>query len=268
MKKCFCFVLVAAVLFTASAQAAAGRMHRTVRKIVEEMTSCYGAYGDKEAEKVAGLLEEFSEISPAAAAKWKRIMSLWQAVSRDPDTLPDILPDGLPDTGELCLVVLGFHLNPDGSMRKELVERLKVALACARKYPRALIACTGGPTAVNNRDATEAGKMAEWLIAEGVDPARIITEDKSLTTTQNAAFTLRILSERYPRVRRLAIISSDYHVPTGELLFGAAAVLLADGDESESVAVVSGAAWHAPSGSISGRFQAAALMELLSETGN
>ena len=29
----------------------------------------------------------------------------------------DVLPDGLPQTGELCMVALGFQLNEDGSMK-------------------------------------------------------------------------------------------------------------------------------------------------------
>ncbi len=34
---------------------------------------------------------------------------------------------------ELCIVIPGFQLNPDGSMKDELVERLKVGLSSTRK---------------------------------------------------------------------------------------------------------------------------------------
>ena len=99
--------------------------------------------------------------------------------------------------------------------------------------------------------------MAEWLEAHGVDPARLIVEDRSLTTAQNAVYTLRILSERDPQVTQIAIISSDYHIATGTLLFGAEAIL-----RDYGVAVTANAAWHAPSGSLSAMFQAGALIEL------
>ena len=99
--------------------------------------------------------------------------------------------------------------------------------------------------------------MAEWLELQGVDPARIIVEDHSLTTAQNAIFTYDILAERYPQVKQIAIISSDYHIPTGILLFGAEAILR----DSDST-VVSNAAWHAPDGTLSAMFQAGALIEL------
>ena len=79
---------------------------------------------------------------------------------------------------------------------------------------------------------------------------------------QNAIYTFDILSERCPQVRQLAIISSDYHIATGALLFGAEAILHSEDEARESIRVVSNAAWPAPSGTLSGMFQAGALIEL------
>jgi hypothetical protein len=142
-------------------------------------------------------------------------------------------------------------------MRDELVERLKVLLAMAEKYPNAVIVCTGGGTAADDTTATEAGRMAEWLNARGVDPARLIVEDKSLTTAQNAIYTFALLAKNAPQVKQLAIVSSDYHIATGTLLFGAEAILL-----NNEIRVAGNAAWKAPSGSLSAMFQAGALIEL------
>ncbi len=99
--------------------------------------------------------------------------------------------------------------------------------------------------------------MAEWLELQGVDPSRLIAENHSLTTAQNAIYTFDILTEQYPRVKQIAIISSDYHIATGVLLFGAEAIL-----RESDVEIVSNAAWHAPSGTLSAMFQAGALIEL------
>jgi uncharacterized SAM-binding protein YcdF (DUF218 family) len=99
--------------------------------------------------------------------------------------------------------------------------------------------------------------MKEWLIDQGLDPDRITAEDKSLTTDQNAVYSFDILEEKYPRVKQIAIISSDYHIATGKLLFDAEAVL-----RDSPVRVVGNAAWHAPGGSLSTMFQAGALIEL------
>ena len=52
-----------------------------------------------------------------------------------------------------------------------------------------------------------------------LDPARIIREDQSRTTADNAVFTCKILREQYPGIKSLVLVSSDYHVPLGVLLF-------------------------------------------------
>ena len=99
--------------------------------------------------------------------------------------------------------------------------------------------------------------MAAWLREQGVPDSRIIVEDKSLTTAQNAINTYDILIKQYPQVKELAIVSSDYHIETGTLLFGAEAIL-----RDSEIEVTSNASWHAPSGTLSAMFQAGALIEL------
>ena len=230
--------------------------------LIKDMVVYYGQYGDEAEGHVAALLGQLREVDPDAADRWERIFSLWRSVNSELVLHEDVLPDGLPDTDELCLVVLGFQLEPDGSMRPELIERLKVALASAEKYPNALIVCTGGGTASDNPSATEAGKMAEYLMENGIAPERIIVEDRSQTTAQNAAFSCAILEAQYPQVRKLAILSSDYHIATGALLFGAQSILTAAQPGQERFEVVSNAAYPAPSGTLSTMFQAGALIEL------
>ena len=232
------------------------------QEIIEEMVVDYGSYGDEAEEHIGSLLKELRAVDTDTADRWTDIMTLWKTVNTDLPLNYGVLPDGLPDTDELCIVALGFQLDPDGTMRDELIERLTVVLNSAEKYPNALIVCTGGGTAAKNESATEAGKMAEWLIENGIAEDRVIVEDKSLTTAQNAVFTFDILTDRYPRVKELAIVSSDYHIATGTLLFEAEAVLRAEKAGSESVNVVSNATWKAPSGTLSTMFQAGALIEL------
>lgn len=235
---------------------------RSSQEIIEELAVYYGTYGSEAEQKTEELLSELSAADPAAGAKWSSIMQLWRTVNDGLDIQENVLPDGLPDTDELCMIVLGFQLNPDGSMKDELIERLTVAKASAEKYPNALIVCTGGGTASENPNATEAGEMAKWLIESGVDASRVIVENQSLTTAQNAIYTYQILTEQYPQVKKLAIVSSDYHIATGTLLFEAQAILRAEEPGKEAMAVVSNAAWHAPSGTLSTMFQAGALIEL------
>ena len=235
---------------------------RDRREIVEEMVVDYGSYGSEADGQIKALLKELRSVDADAAERWESIMTLWKTANTDLTIYEGVLPDGLSDTDELCIVALGFQLNPDGSIRDELRERLTVVKACAEKYPRAWIVCTGGGTAAENASATEAGKMAEWLIENGISAERIIVEDRSLTTAQNAVYTYDILTERYPQVKQLAIVSSDYHIATGTLLFEAEAILRAEKAGAQTMRVVSNAAWKAPSGSLSSMFQAGALIEL------
>lgn len=249
-------LLLAALMLTVPACAEG---NRTAQDVIEEMVVYYGTYGDAARPQINALLGELEGLDADKAAKWGQIMEMWQSLGNGIEINDGILPDGLPDTDELCLIALGFQLNPDGSMRDELVERLHVLLASAEKYPNAYIVCTGGGTAADDATATEAGKMAEWLRENGVSPERIIVEDKSLTTAQNAMFTFDILADKYPQVKKLAIVSSDYHIATGTLLFGAEALLHEDAGE---ISVISNAAYKAPSGTLSSMFQAGALIEL------
>ena len=257
MKRFLAWILALALALGAGA--AAAEEEKGMQE-AREMVVNYGAYGAEADSRNAELLAQLRAVNPEAADQWEEIMTLWKGVN-DLEIHEDILPDGLPDTEELCLVALGFQLNPDGTMREELLQRLQVLKRCAEKYPRALIVCTGGGTAADNPEATEAGTMAAWLAENGISRERIIVEDKSKTTAQNAMFTLDILEKDYPQVKQLAIVSSDYHIATGTLLFEAEAILRA-GKAADRVRVVSNAAWKAPSGSLSPMFQAGALVEL------
>ena len=247
-KLILCVILAAALLACACFPALSEELS-PAQELIERLVVSYAAYGERDAQA----LEALASADPALADKWGRIMDLWEA----PVTVNAELPDGLPGDDSLCLVVLGFQLNPDGTIREELEQRLKVALAASRQYPQAFIACTGGGTAADNPEATEAGRMAEWLAANGADPSRILVEDRSLTTAQNAVYTFDLLAERAPQVNRIAIISSDYHIATGVLLFGAESIL-----RDSPVRIAGNAAWQAPSGSLSAMFQAGALIEL------
>ena len=242
-------VLLAAVLLACAYLPAFADSKDTPEAIIQRIIRSY-AYDNKRNKKATA---ELAEKYPVLAEKWERIMEIWET----PVQVNRELPDGLPDDDTLCLVALGYQLNANGTMKPELVSRLKVMLAAAEKYPNAVLICTGGPTAYRNPDVTEAGSMLEWLVENGVDPSRITAEDRSLTTVENAMFTFAILEERFPQVTQIAIISSDYHIATGVLLYSAEAIL-----RDSPITVVSNAGWRAPSGSLSRSFQGSALLQL------
>ena len=211
--------------------------------LVSDMVYAYADRQEAAADIIRSDLEKLTALDPALGSLWTKLMRTWSKVNSGLTVNPGVLPDGLPEDESLCIVVLGFQLESDGSMAPELLGRCETALRCAEKYPNALIAVTGGGTAWQNPGATEAGVMAEWLIAHGVEAARILKEDASRTTGDNAEFTCRLLLENHPEVKALAIVSSDYHVPLGVLLFEEEALLYEYETGSLPFSVLSNAAF-------------------------
>ncbi len=193
--------------------------------LVSDMVYAYADKQEAAVDIIRADLEKLTALDPALGAFWTKLMRTWSEVNSGLTLNPGVLPDGLPEDGSLCIVVLGFQLESDGSMAPELLGRCETALKCAEKYPNALIVVTGGGTAWSNPSATEAGVMADWLISHGVEASRILKEDASRTTGDNAEFTVKLLVENRPEVKALAIVSSDYHVPLGVLLFEEEALL-------------------------------------------
>ena len=211
--------------------------------LVSDMVYAYADRQEAAADIIRSDLEKLTALDPSLGSLWTKLMHTWSKVNSGLTVNPGVLPDGLPEDESLCVVVLGFQLESDGSMAPELLGRCETALKCAEKYPNALIAVTGGGTAWQNPGATEAGVMAEWLIAHGVEAARILKEDASRTTGDNAEFTCRLLLENHPEVKALAIVSSDYHVPLGVLLFEEEALLYEYETGSLPFSVLSNAAF-------------------------
>lgn len=212
---------------------------RDEKDIIQDILSSYCWNRDSSAKRTEELLKELENADKDQARRWKRILDCWQKSTNDMPLHDGTLPEGLDDSSALCLIVLGFQLNPDGSMQNELVGRLETALESAKKYPNAYVLCTGGGTASAAPGITESEVMAQWLMKHGIAEERIIVENRSLTTSQNAIFSCQILREDYPEITQAAIISSDYHIPWGKVLFEAKFLL-----EDHPITVVSNAAFQ------------------------
>ena len=86
--------------------------------------------------------------------------------------------------------------------------------------------------------------MAAWFEEQGIAPERIIIENRSMTTDQNAVNTCAILVSDYPQIRTVSVITSDYHQPLGRVMFTEAALLHAwETDGQVPYSVVAGPVW-------------------------
>ncbi|MBR3306886.1 MAG: YdcF family protein [Lachnospiraceae bacterium] len=228
-----------AVTETAAATAAPEKPERAPEEIIDEMIRYYGSYGEEADDKVDELLKELYAADVRQGELWTEIMGYWSYANTDMVVNTGSLPDDLPKDDSLCIVVLGFELKPDGGMKDELIGRLETALACAEQYPNAYVVCTGGGTAANNREATEGGRMGDWMLEHGLAEERLIVEDKSMTTAQNAEFSYDILLSDHPQVNSVALVSSSYHIPWGSLLFEAQFLKSASERQTPEIHVVS-----------------------------
>jgi uncharacterized SAM-binding protein YcdF (DUF218 family) len=115
------------------------------------------------------------------------------------------------------IVVLGGAISPDVSHARnavalnEAAERLTVIAELARRYPDARIIFSGGSGALVLNDRPEAEFALRKLESLGVPPGRVIAEDKSRNTVENAHFS-RELAQPKPGERWL-LVTSAYHLP-------------------------------------------------------
>ena len=218
LKKSLCLILVLILLLPLTPQVRAENAS-AVEPYARQILQYYLTYQEDAKTDIDRLLYEMGTIDAAQSDAWRSIMDYWSYAHSEMPLNPGVLPDGLPEDDSLCIVVLGYALASDGSMQKELIGRLKVALASAEKYPNAYILCTGGGTASKNKEVTEAGEMAQWLAKKGIDQSRIIVENKSFSTSQNAIYSYRFLRDKYPQVKHLAMVTSDYHMSWGYMAF-------------------------------------------------
>ena len=101
-------------------------------------------------------------------------------------------PPAVKDFSRPAVVILGYGLNPDGTMRTILRRRVLTGLAVAQFYPQSPIIVTGG-NPQNGR--TEAEQMRRMLLLLGFPDNRIIVEDKATSTVQNARFSVPLAQQ-------------------------------------------------------------------------
>lgn len=228
-------ILCIAVLPSCNAQAVSKE-----NQLIREMVYTYSWFPESSRNRVDKLLDDLKDMDEEAWEKWNEIMAFWSYTNNEMETDNASLPERLEDTDQLCIIVLGFQLNPDGTMKEELIGRLETALACAKQYPNAWLLCTGGPTAQSN-GVSEAAAMGAWLMENGIPEERILLEERSLTTTENAQYCCEFLRNNYPEVTSIALVSSDYHIPWAAVLFQTQCILAED-----AARVVANAALEVP----------------------
>lgn len=109
----------------------------------------------------------------------------------------------------LALVVLGNRLNDDGTISELMRERLNLALQVENRLAPQIIVLSGG---VANKKAkvAEAEVMKRILVQNGVALQKIVQENKSLTTKQNAQFSVPIALQK--GATQILVCTSEEHM--------------------------------------------------------
>lgn len=108
---------------------------------------------------------------------------------------------------DACMVVLGYALHEDGSMRNELIDRLRFALAKFNSLQLKTIIVSGGNP---KNGISEAQAMQNWLIKNGVPSHQVLIENASSDTVQNIQNIVPLLQEH--QLKNVLIITSEWHM--------------------------------------------------------
>jgi uncharacterized SAM-binding protein YcdF (DUF218 family) len=112
--------------------------------------------------------------------------------------------------GGINLARGGYELNSAG-------DRLVEAAVLARRYAEAKIVITGGNGSLMLAGEGDAGTAPRLLEALGVAPDRLILENRSRNTYENAVFTREVVTPKPGETWLL--VTSAFHMPRAKALF-------------------------------------------------
>lgn len=195
------------------------------------------AYESPTGESAASIDSDLTAIQSVSELDYELATSIvdnWNEVFLDPDyqiyyyqgsdMAPEVAGAGITNSSSHAIVILGYELQ-NGQMQDELIGRLDAAASLADAYPDTLIFCSGGATGANNSAGnTEAGLMRDYLIDEcGIDPARVIVDERAMTTAENALNTFAMMRDN--GVHSMTIVTSSYHIRWGQAVYNVVASL-------------------------------------------
>jgi uncharacterized SAM-binding protein YcdF (DUF218 family) len=127
-----------------------------------------------------------------------------------PEMVDGIIVLGGGFEGAVNLVRGGYELNSGG-------DRFVEAAILARRHPGAKIVVTGGTGALVLDGEGDADTAPRLLTALGVAPERLILENKSRNTHENAVFTRELVTPQPGETWLL--VTSAFHMPRSMALF-------------------------------------------------
>ena len=130
-----------------------------------------------------------------------------------------------PSDSTAPVIVLGCKVNPSGNPSLMLQKRIDAAADYLAENPEAFCIVSGGQGA--DEPQSEAQVMFDGLVKLGIDPSRIIKEDKSTSTMENLEFSLELLAQHNISAEEIVIVTDGFHQYRAHLMaqsFGCSSV--------------------------------------------
>ena len=97
--------------------------------LISQLIGFYTDYMEDSVTDIERVLVELKSVDKKKGEAWDAIMHYWLEVNSPDFTHVSEVPQGLPKDNSMSVVILGFALNDDGTMKEELVGRLKMLFA-------------------------------------------------------------------------------------------------------------------------------------------
>jgi len=130
------------------------------------------------------------------------------------ERFPRFQDDGKPVDG---IILLGGSVEAADSFSRgtiianEAAERVLETITLAYRYPDARILISSGGGSAFNPGPAEAPVIAEYLKGVGIAPGRILVEDRSRTTYENAVLSRQLVNPQ--KGERWLLVTSAWHMP-------------------------------------------------------
>lgn len=108
-----------------------------------------------------------------------------------------------------AVVVLGCKVGTTGNPSMMLQYRIDKAYEYLSENPDLICVASGGQG--SNEAFSEGKVIQDRLVKRGIDPSRILIEDKSTSTSENIEFSLDMLKENGIQADNIAVVTDGFH---------------------------------------------------------
>ncbi len=116
-----------------------------------------------------------------------------------------------------AIIVLGAQVKPDGEPSVQLGWRLDRASEVWNRKNVPVVVCGAQG---KDEPEQEAYTMKRYLEGKGIPAEMILTDPDSFNTQQNLSNAKKLLTAYPQEIRKVVIVTSDYHVPRSMALAG------------------------------------------------